>query len=74
MQLRRLGRNPRVVEAIVRHVPLLGDYNVPALLAKAPNLISHIPDAATTELFQLVYKRIVFNPANGEFSAECHHL
>ncbi len=57
-----------------KDVPLLADYNVPALLTKAPNLISHISDSAAAELFRLVYKRIVFNPANGEFSAECHHL
>ncbi len=53
---------------------MLASYNVPALLAKAPNLISHIPDAAMKELFRLVYKRIAFNPATGAFQAECHNI
>ncbi len=73
-QLCRLGRNPRIVESIVRQLPLLAKYNVPALLAKAPNLISHLPDAAAKELFHLVYKQITFDPATGTFRAECHEL
>ncbi len=73
-QIRRLGKNPRIVNSIVQQLPMLASYNVPALLAKAPNLISHIPDAAMKELFRLVYKRIAFNPATGAFQAECHNI
>ncbi len=73
-QLRRLGKNPRIVDSIVRQVPMLEQYNVAALLNKAPNLISYLTDEAAEELFRLVYKRITFNPETGEFLAECHDL
>ncbi len=70
----RLSKVPRIMESIARQLPMLASYNVPALLAKAPNLISLIPDAAMKELFRLVYKRIAFNPATGAFQAECHNI
>ncbi len=43
--------------SIVQQLPMLASYNVPALLAKAPNLISLIPDASMKDLFRLVCKK-----------------
>ncbi len=73
-QLRLLARNPRVVQSIVRQHPMLAQYNVPSLLAKTPDLISHLSDELVQELFGLVYKQITFNAETGEFRAECYDL
>ncbi len=73
-QLRLLARSPRIVRAIMQHLPTLAQYNVPAMLTKTPTLISHLTDELAHELFALVYKQITFNAETGEFRAECYDL